>query len=858
MHSRIRSGPGWVGVFSLALALLAAPALVLGTTLPQISKDHAVYIAAQDGDILTITTDHRMGTDPDYIYLFGPDGKLQERLVITTSTTTQVALDSGSGTYKVLPVNYTYIHDYSLSGSRPMVVEPFDHEEFLRVTGSTDLYFQVPADTPSMTFYAHTMWSHQSATVELYDPSGSLVHTFVLPQQTFQDDHVVTDPIPGIWRSRFVVPSYSACGAWLEGVPNYFAASPADWFEPMFYDTPATATLAADATTVVSSGARVGVNWWLDPYNTTPYAAERDAVTEARMDTARLGVAWAYREPANDNSNPFEINWSGFNFSRVDAVNAAYFNDVVSAVPNAMPVLMMYWDNVGGNAVSWQLANPANWTQIQREEYAEFVLATMIHVVAPDLQDPPSSSPAYPFEYVELLNEPDLAMGPGNYQAYIQIVSTVGKRLKSHTDARIRSLKIIAPGITPGWSTADEVMENWIGKLIDQADAHVDGVNWHQYGYLRIEEHDRFAEDIAKVRGWLATRGDGIADEEILMTELNQHGGGPTWWKRQDTFYASRWWAGACLSALRGGVDLIHFYKLVDDPSGSYKYKGMLFSDGPYYPPVFPGGAPHGRKPIHEAAGFINEHRRDQVVSSTSDHAEIAQVVTLSQDHTGATVLLANLFDRTIDLDLQITLPPDMRTESYCMQLSWLDDNGRGLLPPTPVTPSPAGELTSVRRLGPQTLYAIDFSRAESGDPSDLDGDCVDNDMDCAPTNPGDPALAPEIEELRVARGVAGVAEISWAVPSVGMTDVAEARYLLISGLVSQLRADDNFSRGCGIAGTFAPTYQDTRANPAESDAWYYLVAGENDCGEGSWGSSSTGVPDARSGLVWWALPACP
>ena len=141
---------------------------------------------------------------------------------------------------------------------------------------------------------------------------------------------------------------------------------------------------------------------------------------------------------------------------------------------------------------------------------------------------------------------------------------------------------------------------------------------------------------------------------------------------------------------------------------------------------------------------------------------------------------------------------------------------------------------------------------------ADIDGDGADNDVDCAPPNPGDPAVPPEIEVLGVAKGVAGEADVSWSVPPAGMTDPADARYLLISGLVSQLRADRNFSQGCGIAGTFSPTYQDTRLGPGEADAWYYLVAGENDCGEGSWGSSSAGAPDARIGLVWSALPACP
>jgi hypothetical protein len=594
------------------------------------------------------------------------------------------------------------------------------------VTGSTDLYFQVPANTPSMTFYATTMWSQQTVTEKLYDPTGVLLHTFVLAPQTYQDSFVVVDPMPGNWRCRFEVPSYSAAGAWLEGVPNYFAASPADWFEPTFYDTPATAALLADANTVVSSGARVGVNWWMTPWVPTPYAAERDAVMEALMDTARLGVKWSYREPANDNADPFDINWSGFDFSGHDPIVAAYYNDIVSAVPNAMPVLMMYWDDVGGNAVAWQMENPADWTQTQREEYAEFALATMIHTVAPDLQDPPSPSPAYPFAYVELLNEPDLVMGTGNYQAYIDIVTTVGQRLKGHPDARINSLKIIAPGVSPGWSTADQVMENWVGKLIDQADAYVDGVNWHQYGYLRIEEHGRFAEDIAKVRGWLATRGDAVADEEILMTELNQHGGPPTWWQRQDTFYASRWWAAVCLSALRGGAGFLHYYKLVDDPSGSYNYKSMMFNAGPYAPPVFPGGPPYEKKPVYEATKFINEHRRDQVVSSTSDHAEIAHALTLSQNHTGVTVLLANLFDRTIDLTVQVALPLDMQGAGYCMQVHRLDENGTGQVAPASAVSSGSGELAVSLLLSPQTIYAVDFSRIGiAGDVGSLGVSCA-------------------------------------------------------------------------------------------------------------------------------------
>jgi hypothetical protein len=36
---------------------------------------------------------------------------------------------------------------------------------------------------------------------------------------------VVPEPKPGFWRCRFTTSTYDRFGAWLEGVPNYFAAT---------------------------------------------------------------------------------------------------------------------------------------------------------------------------------------------------------------------------------------------------------------------------------------------------------------------------------------------------------------------------------------------------------------------------------------------------------------------------------------------------------------------------------------------------------------------------------------------------------------------------------------------------------
>jgi hypothetical protein len=203
------------------------------------------------------------------------------------------------------------------------------------------------------------------------------------------------------------------------------------------------------------------------------------------------------------------------------------------------------------------------------------------------------------------------------------------------------------------------------------------------------------------------------------MTETNQHGGPPTYWKRQDTFYASRWWAGACLSALRGGAHFLHYYQLLDDPSGSYNHKGMMFNDGPYDPPLFPGGPPHGHKPILEAAELINTHRLEHVVASDCGHPEVAHLVTRSDDFREMTVFLVNLFDRNIHLDMKIYLPKQFMDQWYHRDMYTLSDktNGGGVTPPAlelkgKTASSIHPELSVLRermRLLPRTIYAVKY-----------------------------------------------------------------------------------------------------------------------------------------------------
>jgi len=137
----------------------------------------------------------------------------------------------------------------------------------------------------------------------------------------------------------------------------------------------------------------------------------------------------------------------------------------------------------------------------------------------------------------------------------------------------------------------------------------------------------------------------------------------------------------------------------------------------------------------------------------------------------------------------------------------------------------------------------LDGDRAGDACDIDIDGDGSDNLDDCAPSNPGDGMRVPEILGLRVARGPAGEALLSWNDAAAGMA--REGEYLVISGSLPDLHADRDLRGACGLRGSRAPRFVDPGAR-AVGGTWY-LVLGSNDCGEG----------DAGQPIAWANLPPC-
>jgi hypothetical protein len=116
-------------------------------------------------------------------------------------------------------------------------------------------------------------------------------------------------------------------------------------------------------------------------------------------------------------------------------------------------------------------------------------------------------------------------------------------------------------------------------------------------------------------------------------------------------------------------------------------------------------------------------------------------------------------------------------------------------------------------------------------------------------------AAPPEVLDQRTGKNGGDRVSFSWQSldPIVGR----DAVYDVVSGRLSELRADRGFARaGCLLTAALDTPLVVSRPAPAPGDGEYYLVRGRNSCGEGTWGDGSL-APDPRDALDAGS-PSCP
>jgi len=248
-------------------------------------------------------------------------------------------------------------------------------------------------------------------------------------------------------------------------------------------------------------------------------------------------------------------------------------------VHNIQPIICLQWDTD-----AFVSAHPAQWTQNELEEFAEFCLAITIHCVAPDLECPPVNREAYDILGIMPLNEPNLIYNDQlnlseAANAYIRLLQTVGLRFRTHPDNRINQIKFIVPGISPHFYGTNE-LEYWITQMLIQAEEYVDIISWDQYQYYLLEDLDSYTDDIERIQ---IIMNEVEVQRPIGLSEFGLHGGIPTIQEFYGSNYAKLYTFGALSNCINNDMKYPVYFTLID-PNDEPRQKGLL-SGITTYPP---------------------------------------------------------------------------------------------------------------------------------------------------------------------------------------------------------------------------------------------------------------------------------
>jgi hypothetical protein len=117
----------------------------------------------------------------------------------------------------------------------------------------------------------------------------------------------------------------------------------------------------------------------------------------------------------------------------------------------------------------------------------------------------------------------------------------------------------------------------------------------------------------------------------------------------------------------------------------------------------------------------------------------------------------------------------------------------------------------------------------------DDDGDLAGDACDCRPTDPSVQTIPPEALDLLFSRA-GSMTTLGWGSLGAGVV------YDVVGGTTADLRATGNVDdSGCLAEDVAQTTWDDTQPEPSAGAGYYYLLRGENVCGNGSYGSSSGG-----------------
>ncbi len=683
----------------ISVLLLVCDPSASGRLLGEI-RDGAVYIRGSDLEVeVSYSPTYLTDWNKNFVYFQSPTGELLERTELDFGDA------QGSFTYTLGPEYGDYVITFApfthrkfiveVPDGTPVVFRPTKFHTSMHVWSALNrFYFFVPEGTPGFSIHARRPVASYADSLVLYDPHGTRVTGLELPFPgahafyPFASDSIAA-PESGFWWVEFPDPgSGNKVAFWVDGIPSDFVIDPADWFSPEH---------EAGASQVTAAGVAgpAGILGGLVGGNPPDELIERIAYLGLESSNYYIGQRW--REPANDNADPFDIDWSGFNWDD-DARMELYAGD-----PCHLELSSIF------QPAEWlpgHLVDPQD-----QEELAELLEAYLIHHNAQQGRGQVFFTP---------LDEPN--MRGYTSSDYARLAQVLGARKNGHPDSLVSQAKVLVPGssnFSEVWAGGEFGIE-WARQCYELYDADIDGINFHLWNWRSLLDHHRFGREIELAHEIIATYdSDSDTLEAIVIDQTNICSGADSSPYQVNTFYGALWWAGVvCHTIGTGYATAVHFFTTMDD---DHHRKGLIYGPEENY----------AIKPVGYAMKMLIDAKRSEVIRARSDHPEIDVLVTVDRQRRplasgggrdddpadptepSAAIVLVNKGLRTNQVHLQLELPAPM--PSAYMAEVWRFADGM-------TEPEPAGSfdltgpvLDFSHTCEPRSIYTYDLTSLTQG-----------------------------------------------------------------------------------------------------------------------------------------------
>jgi hypothetical protein len=631
-------------------------------------EDTVTYFSVPSQSQLSITLHHTYMNGNTTFRIFDQNGEEYGEVVFNDSEDgmTKNITFYAEGTYKMVAYGTNFSYDLRFSGSAydwKLVVAAFPHEAVFRVTEGeeAEAYFKVSGE--SFAFYVTQFYqsrSQRNGTVDLYDANGNPITVVPIPSSDLNGSFEQMREIEKnnneteFWYAIATgnTSSQSRIGFWTnESTYDYPTGSctlltPSEeyYFIPEFNERNVEITLGGNNHTALL-GAAGGPSYT----NVTMFQQISNYTQELGLKVFNEYVDWDAREvnqkgkSQNDDNDSSHINWQGFNFIGFDQRFSFYIN------LNITPILTLEWESD-----CFIHTNPASWNQSDIDEYAEFCLATVIHCVAPDLEEPPSGRQPYNILAIQILEEPNNLLEQGNdslaarndsLTQYIRILKTVGERIKNYPDERVNKTLICAPGTaTDVWG--EDQKEYWISRILEEAGNYVDIVSWDEYSKSLLEELDNYGSDVAKIKETMNNLG---YDKQLAMTEFNVWGGVPTAQEFFGSQYSASYLFGAVSNSVNEGMKYPIYFSLYDS-SSEPRLKGLITSNVSM--PPYSYLPPLTRKPQFFVMKVLGEICREPIIDVSYNASQLDTIA--SYDGKTYRIGVSNRYDAESNVRIDV------------------------------------------------------------------------------------------------------------------------------------------------------------------------------------------------------------